>query len=99
MSTEANKASVRRYLDEVFHGRDPAVVDELVAPNFIHHDPVNPLHGPAGLKQYQAVLFAAFPDLRLSIDDMVAEGDKVAVRYTVTGTHLAELAGIAPTGA
>src|SRR5262249_47337156 len=98
MSAEENKAIVRRYLEEGFHRRNPAAVDELVAPDFVHHDPVNPLHGPAGLKEYQAVLFAAFPDLRLTLEDIVAEGDKVVVRYTMTGTHRGAVAGIAPTG-
>jgi steroid delta-isomerase-like uncharacterized protein len=98
MSVEDNKEIVRRYLEEVFHRRNSAAVDAMVAPDFVHHDPVNPIHGPEGLKQLQAVLFAAFPDLRITIEDMVAEGDRVVVRYTFTGTHRGDLAGIPPTG-
>ncbi len=80
--SEENKAIARRYLDELWNKNNPAVRDELSSFD----------HQPGG-----AVLRAAFPDIQLTIDDQVAEGDKVLTRYTVRGTHKGEYAGVPPT--
>lgn len=97
MSVEENKANVRRLNDEVFNKGNLALVDELMAPNYVFH--ITPeVKGPEGLKQYIATFRTAFPDLHITIEDMVAEGDMVAVRYMMRGTFKGEMAGIAPTG-
>ncbi len=76
------------------------LADELYAPDYVLHDPSLPedLHGPEGLKQYAAMTLGAFPDARVTVEDQVAEGDKVVSRWTATGTQTGELMGIAPTG-
>ena len=74
-------------------------MDELVASNYVCHlTGGGGLHGPEGWKQAWATDFSAFPDYHIAIEDMVGEGDKVATRYTLTGTHKGEFHGIAPTG-
>ena len=68
--------------------------------NFVFHDPANgeELHGPENVKRYAAMLRVAFPDLHQTIEEQIAEGDKVAYRWTARGTHQGELMGLAPTG-
>ena len=79
--------------------RDLAAVDELVSPNHIYHFPGREdIKGPEGFKQFVTMARTAFPDLHITIDDEIAEGDKVACRYTWRGTHKGEMRGIAPTG-
>jgi predicted ester cyclase len=100
MSTEENKAVARRVLDEMFNKGNLDVADELLAPNYVDHDPAMPedIHGPEGFKQYVSGYRSAFSDLHLKFEDQIAEGDKVVTRWTGTGTHDGELSGIAPTG-
>ncbi len=71
-----------------------------MAPNQVHHDPSNPvdIKGPEGHRQRITEVIAAFPDINFTIEDMVAEGDKVVARWTLRGTHLGEFIGIPPTG-
>ena len=96
MSVEENKALVRRVL-ELLNERDTAAC-EYYASDYIYHGPGGQeLRGREGIKGLWAVFFAAFPDLRATIDDMVAEGDKLVLRWTVRGTHRGEFQGIAPT--
>jgi steroid delta-isomerase-like uncharacterized protein len=100
MSSEDNKAIVRRFYEEVLNEKRLDRADELVAQDYLDHDAV-PGQGPGleGAKQQRwAMYFAAIPDLHATIDDMVAEGDKVVVRYTAEGTQLGQLPGIPPTG-
>ncbi|MDP7559258.1 MAG: ester cyclase [Planctomycetota bacterium] len=80
--------------------RNPAVIDELVATDFVDHNPMPGIApGIEGVKQTAAIHSAAFPDLvEIAFHDMIAEGDKVVVRWTVTGTHRGEMLGIPPTG-
>jgi len=95
MSAEENKAIVRRYIATL----DLATLDELTAPNFVYHNPGNP-EVRTHEERKQKVIIAlrtAFPDLKLNIEDVIAEGDKVAVRYSFSGTHKGEFMGIAPT--
>ncbi len=98
MSVEENIANVRRLNDEVWNKGNLAVVDELVTPDYVFHGPETEIKGPEGLKQYIAAMRTAFPDLHMTIEDMVAEGDMVAARYTARGTFKGEFMGIAPTG-
>lgn len=94
-----NKAISRRADEELFNRGNLDVADELFAPDFVYHDPAGAeLRGPESVKGYAAMLRAAFPDLHQTIEDQIAEGDKVAYRWTARGTHQGELMGIAPTG-
>ena len=93
-----NKTLVRRSIEEVYNQGNLAVVDDLVASDFVIHLPSEEIHGPAGAKQYVAALRAAFPDLRVTIEDQFAEGDRVATRWTARGTHTGAFQGIPPTG-
>ena len=100
MSAEENKALVRRVFEQMFNEGNLDVADELLAPGYVDHDPSLPqdVHGPGGFKEYVGMYRAAFPDLHVQIQDQLAEGDRVATRWTGTGTHNGELAGITPTG-
>jgi len=95
---EKNKAIARRVIDEIWNQGKLEVVDEVIATDYIRHDPTNSIRGADGYKQLVAVLRSAFPDIRLTIEDITAEGDKVAFRLTSTGTHKGEFMGIPPTG-
>jgi steroid delta-isomerase-like uncharacterized protein len=99
MSTEANKTVIRRFVEEIFSRGDLALVDQLVAPQYVMHSTSSPepIRGPQGLKGLITTLRTAFPDLRLTVEDMVAEGDRVVDRFIARGTHRGELFGIPPT--
>ncbi len=99
MSAE-NKALVRRALEEIWNKGNLAVVDELTAANHVAHDPANPNagRGPQAEKQLVTMYRTALPDLHMTIDEMLADGDKVVTRWTARGTHKGDLMGIAPTG-
>ena len=100
MSAEENKAVVRRVIEEMFNKGNLDAADELVAPDFVDHDPAMPeeVRGPEGFKEFAAAYRAAFPDLHVEIEEQIAEGDLVATRWTAIGTHDGDLMGIAPTG-
>jgi steroid delta-isomerase-like uncharacterized protein len=99
--SDQNKALARRYVEEIWNQGNLSVIDELVAPNANFHDPSVPggkFTGPEGMRQFVQIYRGAFPDVHLTINDVIAEGDKVVIRWTATGTHKGELMGIAPTG-
>jgi len=97
--TEANKESYRRLNQEAWSQGTLAVVDEFVAPNYVYHDPgLGEVRGPEGLKQTISAYRAAYPDLHFTIDDVIAEGDLVAMRWSAAGTQKGELMGIPATG-
>lgn len=99
MSAEANKAVIRRLVEEVYNEGNLDVVDELVAPDVFNHPAVpEHQHGLDGFKHVIEWVRAIGPDTHYDIDDTIAEGDKVAVRMTVSGTHTGTLRGIPPTG-
>ncbi len=98
MSTEENKALSRRFIEEVWNQGKLAVIDELVAPNYVDHDPTGPIHGPEGMKQFVSMYLAAYPDTHFTIEDQIAERDTVVTRWTARGTHKGPLMGIPPTG-
>ena len=97
--SEANKALVRRWLAEM-DKRNLHIVDELVAVDYIDHNPPIPDLAPGreGVKQANALLLTAFPDASHTIEDQIAEGDKVVTRWTATGTNQGTLMGIPPSG-
>jgi predicted ester cyclase len=99
MSTEANKTVLRRIYEEVFNKGNLEAVDDLHAANFAYHGPGGvELKGRAEAKEYVRAFRAAFPDVRVTTENMVAEGDYVADRTIITGTHRGDFQGIAPTG-
>jgi predicted ester cyclase len=93
-----NKEIVRRIYDEVLNKRDLDLLDELVRPDYIEHDPLpGQSEGIPGMKQRYSMLFAGL-DPQFTIEDMIAEGDQVVTKKTFTGTHTGEFSGIPPTG-
>src|SRR5918997_3931290 len=98
--SEENKAIVRRQEEELFTQGNLDAADEIYTPNYVGHDPSNPgdIRGPEAAKQAAADYREAFPDLQVIIEDLIAEGDKVAARVRFRGTHQEELECIAPTG-
>jgi steroid delta-isomerase-like uncharacterized protein len=99
MSVEENKAKVRRLVEELVNKGDLAVVDEVFATNFVNHSPATgTTPDREGIRQYITMVRSAFPDYHNVVEDLVAEGDRVAVHVTCRGTHRAQFMGIAPTG-
>lgn len=99
MSVETNKALLRRFVEEIVNQGNITVAPELIAEDFVKLDPFpGQAPGRAGLIESIERLRTAFPDLIWSLDEMVAEEEKVASSHTWSGTHLGEFLGIAPTG-
>ena len=100
MSTEQNKAMDRRVYEEAWNGGNLAVIDEVVAANYVDHDPqpIGALEGVEGLKQSVAMYRTAFPDVHFTIEDHIAEGDLLVTRWMARGTHQGAFMGIPPTG-
>jgi len=104
MSTEQNKAFVRQMVEEVFNNGNMSQADEFLAPNFVEREELPPgiSRDREGVKQLTAMLRSAFPDFKATIDDIVAEGDKVVIRQTWSGSHKGEFwafhqpAGVCP---
>jgi predicted SnoaL-like aldol condensation-catalyzing enzyme len=82
MPTDHNKTLVKRFFDEVFNRRNLAAVDEFIAPTYTNHSNAIPISGPAGVRETITAELRAFPDLQTTIEDMIAEGDKVVIRCT-----------------
>ncbi len=98
MSAE-NRTIFRRYAEEIWNKRNTAAIDELIAPDFIGRIAGSPdIVGLEGYKKFFTASFTGFPDAQNIVEDIVAEGDKVAARWTFRGTHKGEYLGIAPTG-
>jgi steroid delta-isomerase-like uncharacterized protein len=95
---EANKALTLRYWEEVANKGNLDIVDEICAPDYVCHQADQDIRGPEGVKQFIFMLRAAFPDLHVTVEDVIAEGDKIVQRWTGHGTHQGELMGIPPTG-
>ena len=101
MSAEENKRISRRVAEEVFSRGKVDLVDELVAENFVNHDPAAPPDlppGREGLKALARFYKSAFPDAQITVEDQVAEGDRVVTRYSARGTHEGDFAGMPATG-
>ncbi len=98
MSIEENKAVVRRLENEAWNKGNLAVADELIASNCVYHNaPPGTPPGPEGFKRLVEIYRTAIPDVRVTLEDLIAEGDKVVERRIAQGTHQGELWGIAPT--
>jgi steroid delta-isomerase-like uncharacterized protein len=101
MSASENKRISRRIAEEGFSRGNEDVFDELVAENFVNHDPSVPPDLPSGREGIKALARfyrSAFPDAQLTVEDQIAEGDRVVTRYTARGTHQGDFAGVPPTG-
>ena len=100
MAAEENKALTRRVIEEIFTEGNLDLADDLITPDCVNHDPAmsEEVHGIEGFKELVRMYRSAFPDLPVEVEDQVAEGDKVATRWTASGTHDGELAGIPATG-
>ncbi len=98
--SDANKAIVRRNFEEIWNKENLAVVDELHAPDYVGHIAFGggEIQGTAAFKQFVMLQRLAFPDATFTIEDQIAEGDKVATRWTARGTHKGAFRGIAPSG-
>jgi predicted ester cyclase len=95
----SNKELVRRFYKEVYVDWNMALVDEVVSPQFTSHDwPKDAATGPQGFRNYYADIRSAVPDAHYEVDDLIAEGDRVVVRWRLLGTHQGDFRGIAPTG-
>ncbi len=97
MSAE-NKAILRRFFEDLFNTGNLDVADEIVATDYLNHNPApGETPGRDGLKQFIAATRTGLPDLLFTVEDQIAEGDKVVTRWTATGTHQGEFAGIPAT--
>jgi len=93
-----NEAVVRRIMEEVLNRGCIELLTELVAADHVGHDPLGDHYGPEGLRIAVAEYRAAFPDLQVTVEDLVTEGDRVVHRFTLRGTHVGSFMGIPPTG-
>lgn len=98
MSTEENKAVVRRLIEEAWNKGNLAVVDEILSSNYVLHIDAPGAKDREGYKQAISMYRAAFPDFRFTLEDMIANGDKVVIRTAMSGTQKGEIMGMAPTG-
>ena len=98
--SESNKTVIRRLFEEVWNKGNLPVADELFAQNYSHHDSSTPEfgRGPESEKKRATLYRTAFPDVRLTIEDIIAEGETVTARWSCKGTHKGDLSGIAATG-
>ena len=100
MDPATNKATIRRLYDDLFNGGDLAVADTLLDHDYVGHDPPDspaPLRGPGAMAEGARRLWAAFPDCRFVVEALLAEGEAVAARVALTGTHTGPLGTLAPT--
>lgn len=98
MSAKDNKEAVRRTVEEAINKGELDVIDEVMDSGYVYHVPDNEVVGPDGFKLYASMMRADLLDLKMTIEDMVAEGDKVASRFTIRGTHHGHFMGVAPAG-
>ena len=96
-----NEAKSARYYEEMWNQRNLDVIEDWIAPDFVGHYSglAGDVRGVGGFRATIEMLLSALPDLRLTVEDMVARDDKVVTRFSIRGTHLGELDGYAPTGA
>ena len=94
-----NTRVIRRLYDELFAKWNFAIVDEVFSPDFVSHDmPPGLPRGPEGVRQFYGMIRTGLPDVTLAVEDMIAEGDKVVVRWRATATHRGPFLGIPATG-
>ena len=101
MAAADNRKVARQFFEDVFTKGAIETVDEIFADDYVGHSSANlrrPIKGPAGIKRFVQMYRQAFPDIEFKFEDILTQGDKVAVRWTTVGTHKAALFGIPPTG-
>jgi steroid delta-isomerase-like uncharacterized protein len=98
MSKEANKSLIRRAFEQGMNSRNLGVFDEIVAPHYVNHDMPAPKPGPEGLKQVLLMFTEAFPDMQITLHDVIGEGETVMTRGSWKGTHKGAFRGIPATG-
>src|SRR5215210_1633400 len=99
--SEENKGIARRAFEEVYGNRNPDAADEIYAPDFVDHDPGTPeemRRGPDGVKQQATMYGVAFPDIQMTVEEQVVEGDRVVTRWSAQGTHEGQLMGVPASG-
>src|SRR5712691_4412496 len=96
-TTELHKTLVRRWIDEVWNKGDFAVVDELFATTYVHRTRTATIPNLEAFKKSISVFRAGLPDVQVTIEDLLTDGDKVVTRWVITGTHRGEVLGFAPT--
>lgn len=95
--SDQNKLLIRRAVEEILNQQKFDVLPEYVASDFVIHSPHEDIHGREGATQLYSMLYQAFPDLHFTIEDQLADGDRVVTRWTATGTHKGEFQGIPAT--
>ena len=95
---ETNKVLLRQLFEQAIHRGNLAIVDEIFSNDFLDHSTPGQPAGPQGVKDYFISIRTGFPDMRVAIDDIIAEGDRVVVRTTWHGTHQGTYEGVPPTG-
>jgi steroid delta-isomerase-like uncharacterized protein len=99
MSNDSNTSVIRRFTSEFINTASPALATELIASDAVFHAPgMPPLRGPDGYLALLGMLRSGFPDVQWTLEDTVSEGDKVAARFTMRGTHTGAFMGIPPSG-
>jgi predicted ester cyclase len=98
MSAEANKAAVRKYFEEFWDKGNASAADDFNAPDCVVHFPDSELNGVAEVKNFGLLFQGAFSGISVVADDLIAEGDMLAGRWTARCTHTADFMGVAPTG-
>src|SRR5215210_927536 len=100
VSAEENKALARRWFDDLFNAQNFDVADEITAQDSVNHDPTltDLPSGPEGDRYVVSLYHDAFPDVQITIEEQIAEGDRVVTRWSGRGTHQGELLGVAPSG-
>ena len=98
MSSAENRRLMERFYEEVMSRGNLAFIDEYCSPDYVDHDDDLAAPGREGLRQHVAMIRRGLPDTQVTVEDMVADGDKVAVRTTARGTHMGEFMGVSPTG-
>lgn len=96
---EDNKQFMRHFVEEVINKKNLDAVNELVAEDFVEHIPFpGQAPGREGLRYVLSIFLSAFPDIRWTLEEQIAEGEKVVSRFTMTGTHHGDFLGVPPTG-
>ncbi len=99
MSAETNKATMRRFV-EFINTASETLAEELISPDAVFHVPgrADPMRGPAGYLAVIGLMRGGFPDIKWTLEEMIAEDDRVAARFTMRGTHRGTFFGVPPTG-
>jgi steroid delta-isomerase-like uncharacterized protein len=94
--SEDNKALARSSWEEIVNKQNPQAIEEVYAPNFVWHEPDQDIQGYEQARQFVSAFFKGFPDINISVEDVIAEGDKAVTRYTIRGTHQGETEEFGP---